>query len=77
MNVPSLDELEAQRVTREDDSIDEYLMKRALGVGSVVHSRVAARKQYVNICPTATIYEQEMPTCLKRFSLSGKVPPFA
>ena len=76
MNVPSLDELEAQRVTREDDSIDEYLIKRALGVEPVTRSRVAARRQYVNICPTATTYEQEMPACLKRFSISGKVPPF-
>lgn len=73
MNKPSLDALEKYREGCEDDSVSDYIMKRSLGIDNVTRSRQNARRQYVNICPSATLYEQETSACLKRFSTTGKV----
>ena len=69
----TLDTLERRQESREDASVADYLLLRSLGrVGPAV-ARQTARKQYVNIVPSATLYEQEMPACLRRFSPCGKV----
>lgn len=68
-----LDRLECNRRLCKDDSISDYLLRRSLGLGEQRNARVQARRQYVNVCPTATLYEQEMPSFLRRFSPSGKV----
>ena len=69
----SLDELEARRSALQDDSIDGYLMRRTLGMEPVGCARQTARRQYINVCPTATLYDQEVSASLKRFSPCGQV----
>lgn len=70
----TLDQLEARRERCEDRSVGGYLLDRALGTFPVAQVRQIHRMQYLNIRPSATLYEQEMSACLKRFSLSGKAP---
>lgn len=68
-----LDMLERAKERQQDDSIIVYLTQRSLGQHNVTCHRQLARRQYLNICPDTTLYEQELPDCLKRFSLSGRV----
>lgn len=68
-----LDRLEELREARADDSIQEYVVKRSIGAICPTRARQAARRQYVNVVPYATIYEQELPAHVKKFSPSGKV----
>lgn len=70
---PTLDSLERQRALCEDGKLSEYILQRELGYYQCTASRQVARRQYVNIRPTETLYEQEIPACLKRFSPCGKV----
>lgn len=69
----SLDRLEELREARVDDSIQDYVLKRATGAICPTRARQAARRQYVNVVPYATIYEQELPAHVKKFSPSGQV----
>lgn len=68
-----LDRLEELREARVDDSIQDYVVKRSMGAICPTRARQAARRQYVNVVPYATIYEQELPAHVKKFSPSGKV----
>ena len=70
---PSLDRLEAWRARQEDASLNDYLLERQLG--AIPHQRIrqAARRQYVNLGPNATIHDEDAPTIIKRFSPTGKV----
>ena len=74
-----LDVLERRRAARVDESSGDYLWGRAIGAHAPMCARQAARRQYVSVCPDSTLYEQEMPCCLKRFSNNGQVsrtPPW-
>lgn len=68
-----LDRLEELREARVDDSIQDYVVKRSMGTICPTRARQAARRQYVNVVPYATVYEQELPAHVKKFSPSGKV----
>ena len=69
----SLDHLERAKERQTDESLHGYLIHRMLGVDNISCHRQLARRQYLNICPNSTVYDQELPDCLKRFSLSGRV----
>lgn len=68
-----LDVLERRQAARVDESSGDYLWRRAIGAYAPMCVRQEARRQYVSVCPDSTLYEQEMPCCLKRFSNNGQV----
>lgn len=69
-----LNRLERWRSTQVDESPSEYLLNRTLGQVEATTARQRARRQYVDIVPECTLYEQEIPAYLRRFSPCGQVP---
>lgn len=69
----SLDRLEQLREGRHDESILSYITRRTVGGVNSTIARQTARRQYVSIALNGTVYEQEMPAYLKKFSPSGDV----
>ena len=69
----SFDIRERSRSRQRDQSVIDYLKTRSIGGQK---SLLGTKRQYVNVAPQTTLYEQETLDYVKKFSLTGNVSLF-